>query len=420
MVRAHSARYEKRNRSVCYAHECKIIILEAIESISGKKKYSSVLHDSDDKDMLCVSCPGSKILNQSYYTYWRDLANGKRTGLIDRLLLLVLAPFSLLYSFIQRLRAILYNTGIFRTYPLPRPVISIGNITVGGTGKTPITAFIARSLLAKGYKVAVLSRGYGGGLEGQTAVVSDGSTVMMTPKECGDEPYLLASTVPGLMVVIGTDRYAAGMMAMQQLSPDVFLLDDGFQHLRLQRDMNILLLDSTTPFGNGWTLPRGLLREPRQAALRADQIIHTRCDGNIMNIPGLDYIPQTSSRHRLSILTPLAGGAAVPVEALGSIVAFAGIAQPERFFHDLRMLPLKLAETLPLPDHAPYSPAVIAAIAAMMRDSGADYAVTTEKDAVKLAQIQTDLASRILVAHLDLQLDYSDSLMGDLLNLLQK
>ncbi len=204
-------------------------------------------------------------MNVSWHTYWRGLASGSRTGLIDNLVLLLLTPFAWLYSLALRLRALLYRSGILKTHRLPRPVISIGNITVGGTGKTPVTAYIARFLLAQGYRVAVLSRGYGGSLEGQTCVVSDGATIMLSARECGDEPYLLASTVPGLMVVIGTDRYAAGQLAMQQLSPDIFLLDDGFQHLRLHRDLNILLLDFSRPFGNGLTLPAGILREPLSA-----------------------------------------------------------------------------------------------------------------------------------------------------------
>ncbi len=221
------------------------------------------------------------------------------------------------------------------------------------------------------------------------------------------------------MVVIGTDRYAAGMLAMQQLAPDVFLLDDGFQHIRLYRDLDILLLDSAKPFGNGWTLPAGLLRESRKAALRADWIIHTRSNGIIDNIACLDHIPQISSRHRLNSFTHLSDGTAVPIEALGKLVAFAGIAEPDRFFNDLRMLSDKLAGTLALPDHAPYTKEIISTVAAMIRDNGADYAVTTRKDAVKLKQIPPDIASRIIVANLELQIDGIDPLLDDLRNLLQ-
>lgn len=359
-------------------------------------------------------------MNSTLRTYWRKLANGSRSEPEDRLLILLLAPFSLLYSFVQQLRVTLYKTGLLKIRRLPRPVISIGNITVGGTGKTPHTACIAGLLLNQGYKVAVLSRGYGGALEGHTVVVSDGATVMLGPTECGDEPYLLATTVPGLMVVIGTDRYAAGLLAMQQLAPDVFLLDDGYQHIRLYRDLDILLLDSATPFGNGWTLPAGLLRESSQATLRADWIIHTRSSGIIENIPVLDQIPQISSRHRLTGFTLLSDGSDVPLDSLGKLVAFAGIAEPDRFFDDIRMLSDKLAGTLALPDHAPYTKEIISAIAALIRDSGADYAVTTRKDAVKLKHIPPGIASRIIVANLELHIDGVEPLLDDLRNLLQK
>src|SRR6185369_16185298 len=148
-------------------------------------------------------------------TYWRGLANGNCNSILDRLLLMCLIPFSLPYTLIQSLRAGLYRIGILRSQRLPRPVISIGNLTVGGTGKTPVTACIARHLLAHGMKVAVLSRGYGGTLEGQTTIVSDGSTICHSAEECGDEPYLLATTVPGLMVIIGTDRHAAWLLALE-------------------------------------------------------------------------------------------------------------------------------------------------------------------------------------------------------------
>jgi tetraacyldisaccharide 4'-kinase len=146
----------------------------------------------------------------------------------------------------------LYRIGILETRKLPRLVISIGNIAVGGTGKTPVTAHLARLIMAQGLKVAVLSRGYGGTLEGQTAIVSDGREITLSADQCGDEPFLLAKSVPGLAVVIGSDRYAAGQLALKGFDTDIFLLDDGFQHLRLHRDLNILLLDCSRPFGNGW------------------------------------------------------------------------------------------------------------------------------------------------------------------------
>nr|MBW4053791.1 tetraacyldisaccharide 4'-kinase [Pseudomonadota bacterium] len=295
-------------------------------------------------------------MNVSFYAYWRGLASGRRSGLVDNLALLFLEPWAWLYASILRLRALLYQSGLLKTHHLPRPVVSIGNITVGGTGKTPVTAYIARILLGRGYKVAVLSRGYGGSLEGQTSVVSDGATIMLSAGECGDEPYLLASTVPGLMVVIGTDRHAAGQMAMQQLSPDVFLLDDGFQHLRLHRDLNILLLDFSRPFGNGWTLPAGILRESSTAVGRADLVIFTRAPEGAAIRRDTGGIPQCLSSHTIFDLVPLGSNQPVPVSRFlnHTILAFAGIADPDSFFAELRRQGLNLVRTLSLPDHVVY------------------------------------------------------------------
>lgn len=359
-------------------------------------------------------------MKTSFATYWRELATGIRSATVDQLLILLLAPLGQVYSLIQQLRAGLYRVGILKSLRLPRPVVSIGNITVGGTGKTPVTAYIARLLLEQGYKVAVLSRGYGGSLEGQTVVVSDGATVMLGPRECGDEPYLLASTVPGLMVVIGTDRYAAGQLAMQQLSPDVFLLDDGFQHLRLGRDLNILLLDSSRPFGNGWTLPAGLLREPAAAARRADLIILTRCPEGAVVTPLISGKPAFAASHQLVDALPLPGGKPVPLAALNgpAFLAFAGIAQPEFFFSALRDRGINVVHTLSFPDHAGYDRATLEEIGAALQSSGAEYAITTEKDGVKLKQLPVETAAVTYVTRLDIEIDKPADLLALVRNLL--
>lgn len=359
-------------------------------------------------------------MKSTYSTYWRELANGKRTATVDQILILLLAPIGLAYSLIQKLRATLYRKGILKTLRLPRPVISIGNITVGGTGKTPVTVYIARLLLEQGYRVAVLSRGYGGSLEGQTVVVSDGATVMLGPRECGDEPYLMASTVPGLMVVIGADRYTAGQLAMQQLVPDIFLLDDGFQHLRLQRDLNILLLDSSRPFGNGWTMPAGLLREAADAARRADMIILTRCPEGATVTRLVSGKPAFAASHRLINALPLTGGHPVPLAELqgSGFLAFAGIAQPEFFFSALRDKGINVVGTLPFPDHADYGQAALDSIRDALRSSGAEYAITTEKDGVKLKQLPMEVAAVTYLARLEIVIEEPAGLQALIRNLL--
>ncbi len=346
-------------------------------------------------------------MNTSYHTYWRELASGSRTGLGDKRVLLVLTPVAWLYSLVLRLRAVLYKSGIVKTHRLPRPVVSIGNITVGGTGKTPVTAYIARFFLAQGYRVAVLSRGYGGALEGQTCVVSDGASIMLGARECGDEPYLLAATVPGLMVIIGPDRYAAGQLAMQQLAPDIFLLDDGFQHVRLHRDLNILLMDFSRPFGNNLTLPAGILREPVAAARRADLMIFTRSPKGAGIPAATGGIPACVSCHTIGGLLPLNGGPPAPFSHYSgqTVLAFAGIADPDSFFAGLRAEGLNPVQTLNFPDHVVYNTERCAEIAEALRSSGADFLVTTEKDGVKLRGLTQEYAARTLLARLELTID---------------
>ena len=360
-------------------------------------------------------------MNAPLLTYWRELATGTRSTPADRLALLLLAPLSLVYSYIQYLRAGLYRIGILKTNRLPRPVVSIGNLTVGGTGKTPVTALIARMLIQQGYRVVVLSRGYGGSLEGQCVVASDGVTVMLGPDECGDEPYLLASTVAGLMVVIGTDRFAAGQLAMQQLAPDIFLLDDGFQHLRLWRDLNILLLDCARPLGNGWTLPAGLLREPATATGRADLTIMTRCPAGTSSATR-SVKPTFAASHCLVDALPLRGNGAIPLPSLQGhkLLAFAGIAQPESFFSALRDRGLTIVHTLPFPDHADYNTTRLADITSAMQSSGAEYAITTEKDAVKLKKLVPGVAAVTYVARLDIEIEKPADLLALLRYLLPK
>jgi tetraacyldisaccharide 4'-kinase len=318
--------------------------------------------------------------------YFRELLAGERQGIADRFIFVLLIICSLPYGLIIRLRAFAYELGIFTSHALDRPVISVGNLTVGGTGKTPTVAMLARHFIVRGKRVVVLSRGYGGTLHGRYGIVSDGETIFLTAGEAGDEPFLLASTVQGLAVVVGPDRYRVGLLAMERLSPDVFILDDGFQHLRLKRDLDILLLDSRLPFGNGRMLPAGILREPVSAARRADFIMYTRCSGgeDVTHVPGK---PDCRSFHHLAGVSLFNKGELLPFAHLKmeTGVAFAGIADPVPFFQDLKDEGLNLAATIPFPDHCRYGEDEVAEIEKTMSACGADYLITTEKDGVKLA-----------------------------------
>ena len=326
--------------------------------------------------------------------YFQELVSGRRKRWPDRLVLFLLRLFSYPYALILRLRALGFRLGLLRSYRLSCPVISVGNITLGGTGKTPMVAWIAGELMRRGKRVAVLSRGYGGSARGALRIVSDGKSVLATPEEAGDEPCLLAAKLPGLMVVIGADRYRAGLRALAELKPDLVILDDGFQHLRLKRDLNILLLDAKKPFAGGWTLPAGLLREPVGAARRADLVVYTRCPEGA---PGPDLFPDKPScwtKHQFSGIVPLAGGELAGFAAAreSRVLAFSGIADPEAFFTGLEGIGVRPVTTISFPDHTPYGEAEVAAILRLKVASRSTLLLTTQKDAVKLVPYAARLA----------------------------
>jgi tetraacyldisaccharide 4'-kinase len=355
------------------------------------------------------------------HVYYRQLVSGERQKFADISLLAVLKLCAGLYAAIMRLRALAYKYRIIQVKRLPLPVISVGNITIGGTGKTPAVLLIARELIARGKRVAVLTRGYGGSLEGETRIVSDGKSLLLTPAEAGDEPCLLAASLPGLMVVMGSDRYRGGCLAIKERSPDCFILDDGFQHQRLHRDLDIILLDAALPFGNGWTLPAGFLREPPSAACRADFVILTRSNDVAIEVAGLpEQIPLCRSSHTLTGYTLLSGVELHPFRKLQEkrIVAFCGIADPEAFFKSLESSGVQLVATLAFPDHSKYGAREMEALGRLKQQSRADCLLTTAKDAVKLTPF-SGIIGDCLVAQLELTLYDAEPLNAALNKLFQ-
>lgn len=338
--------------------------------------------------------------------FYRELVEGEKRDVSSRLLLVFLRGCSAIYACAMKVRAAAYLWRILPVRRLKRPVISIGNITAGGTGKTPTVAWFARHLLAQGKRVAVLSRGYGGSLAGAVHVVSDGQTLYATAAEAGDEPVLLAQSIAGLIVVVGASRYQAGFLAQERFNPDVFLLDDGFQHMALHRDLNILLLDCARPFGTGRTFPAGFLREPRGAAARADLLLYTRCQADGTSPPVLPGSqPWSRARHHLPGFRAVAGG---PLHQFCELkgergLAFAGIASPSTFFAALDAAGVALVATLAFPDHICYGEQEIAALCRLMAASRSTYLITTEKDAVKLHPYLSRLGT-VRVAPLELRI----------------
>ncbi|MBI5190010.1 MAG: tetraacyldisaccharide 4'-kinase [Nitrospirae bacterium] len=334
----------------------------------------------------------------------------------------VLYPFSLAYSLVMTARAWLYMSGLLRRRRLPCKVVSVGNITSGGTGKTPMVTHIVRRLSSKGRKVTIVTRGYGGSMEGGTAVVSDGENILLNTEQAGDEAVLLAKGLPGVPVVMGGDRYDAGMLAVRRFNPDVVILDDAFQRLDIMRDLDVLLLDAGNPFGNGYTLPMGYLREPRRAAGRADIAVLTRADEGNLNsgmakvagvAPGL---PVAGAEHRAESLKSLLDGKELGLSWLSGkrVIAVSGIANPASFALILNGLNAKIAGNIDFSDHHAYRADDIETIDALVESAGAEVAVTTEKDAVKLSGLMPGRA-RVLVLGIELVITVRSEIFDDAL-----
>ena len=302
-----------------------------------------------------------------------------------------LEPLSRLYGKAVTLRAGWYVSGRLESHPLPRPSISVGNLTFGGTGKTPFTEFLARRFRFEGRSPAVLSRGYGRRSRG-LVVVSAGDGPLVGPDEGGDEPVALARALRGVIVVVAERRAEAARRAAE-LGADLLLLDDGFQHLAVRRDVNLLLLDSRDPFGGGLLPPAGRLREPIEALRRADAIVFTRVDRAAPAREALEAIarlhpdaPIFRARIRAAGLRDENGSPVEPA-AIGHrrSVAVCGVATPSEFAASLVELGVTPEERLEFRDHQRYGPRQLNRIRETVEAAGASFVLTTEKDAVKLS-----------------------------------
>lgn len=317
--------------------------------------------------------------------WFRRLAETGACGPAEALLLALLTPFGWLYALLGWLRVQLYRCGLFDSYRAPVPVVSVGNLTLGGTGKTPTVDHLLRHLLGRGLRVAVVSRGYGGKENAAVGVVAagDGRPPLLVAAICGDEPLLLAQRNPAAVVLVARRRRDGVRQAVERFGAQLVLLDDGFQHLAVARDLDLVLLDAVRPFGNGRVFPAGLLREARAALQRADLFLLTRAAATVPP-PPLPNRPCGRSCSRLAgRLRRFDGGSCDWSELRDRVgVAFAGIAGPDGFFAALRAQGVDLAATLALPDHADYDAALYQRL---NRAAGAaDFFVTTEKDGVKL------------------------------------
>jgi tetraacyldisaccharide 4'-kinase len=304
----------------------------------------------------------------------------------------LLAFCSLVYAFAQRLRYAAYGFRILKKKKLPGLVVSVGNITAGGTGKTPAVAALAKLAVSLNIRVCIISRGYGGRYESPVLEVSDGEKVLADSQLAGDEPVLLAESVAGCPVVLSRKRYLAGTYARDKFATELFIIDDGFQHMQLERDVNLVLMDGTNPFGNGHLLPRGPLREPLDQLKRADAFILTRFKekNGGRNVAYLrdrfPKIPVYCADHLPEkIVFPLFDRIASPDDLNGKrVIGFAGIENPLVFKETLESLGADVVAFKGFKDHYSFKEADIERLIRLKEDVGANYLLTTEKDWMRI------------------------------------
>ena len=343
----------------------------------------------------------------------RKVMSGEHRGVGTALLRGVLSLASGPYAAVSGARRWAYRHSLLRSYWAPMPVISIGNITAGGTGKTPMVAWVVARLHEMGQKPAILMRGYRA-----RSGVSDEAQLLQ--QVCGE----VVGGQPAVPVIVSPNR-VAGALAAVDAGADVTVMDDGFQHRRLRRDLDIVLIDATNPFGYGRCLPRGLLREPLSALRDADALVVTRAD--VLPWEQLDALREVLTKlsphathhaaiHRPSRLIDQAGRE-VPLSALTEkrSLAFCGLGNPHAFWGTLEKLGAAVADRVALADHAHYTPAVAASLVEQAKQYDAEVLVTTQKDAVKLDGLAFDLP----VWHLQVELEVIDG-RDELLAAIQK
>lgn len=358
-------------------------------------------------------------------SYFNKIHYSKSLSLLQNLIKVFLFIFSFFYYFGYKFNRFLYSLKVIKVKKLPAFVISIGNLTTGGTGKTPITQEVAKYISTKlGKNVAILSHGYGGKLATNNVnIVSDGKNLFYSAHLSGDEPYMLASNLPDVAVVTGRQRYKTGDYAIQNYGSNILVLDDGFQHIKLHRDLNILVIDCYKQFGNRHILPAGPLREPISQIKRADKIIVVnKCPfDDSINQNCLKLIDELEQKYKKPVFECTFKPKGIynitdnrNIEPNSKVFAFAGIAQPQTFYDSLINLNYDVVKTRDFTDHHLYSEYDLSALLAEARACGAEYIISTEKDIVKLSALidsQSDIPFGFMKLGIDLDLE---SLLGEL------
>jgi tetraacyldisaccharide 4'-kinase len=293
----------------------------------------------------------------------------------------------------------------------------VGNLAVGGTGKTPMVIWLARFLSEEGWRVGIVSRGYKGKETEKVLVVSDGRDILAGSEISGDEPQLLARRLPGIPVLCSTKRALAAEAAVKQFRCEVVILDDGFQHRFIARDLDIVMLDSRYPFGDGFLFPRGILRERTKALARAQVLVLSRFDGSNeaeqsrKNLVG-QWPDKTvvTAAHRTTRIFEATTQRELPLGSVKNkrMAAFAGIGRPDDFFRTVRALGAELVHTTALPDHHPLTVELLATLVEEASTKQPELWLTTEKDWVRLpSDLPDNMELMILAVEIDLNGDSS-------------
>jgi len=336
-------------------------------------------------------------MNRFLYLIATDQLNGVSV-LFVKLLLWIL---SLAYRFFMALRGVFYRIGLLKTHRLPCSVISVGNLTVGGTGKTPLIEFLAEVLRNRNIKIVILMRGYMGGGVGSKVHASDEATILM-------------NAFPDIPVLIGANRVKSAQTYLEHNSADVFLLDDGFQHQRLFRDVDIVVIDSTDPWGNGYVLPRGVLRESKHALTRAQIFVLTKTDFGKNNLDAItrdlgSRNPEAlivETIHKPVALVDIRLDAVVDLEMISrkQVCAMCSIGDPNSFVQTLSGLQANIGKRHPFMDHHIYTQEDIGRIVRSCQGQEITTIVTTEKDAVKLKPFLEEFPEKIQIYSLRIRI----------------
>ena len=342
----------------------------------------------------------------------------KSRGAFWRLAGVLLILLSWLYGAVCEIRLLLYRHGWLKQERLSARVVSVGNVTVGGTGKTPLVVYLAQRLHERNYRVAILTRGYKRKKSGLVEITQD-TKERIGWEDVGDEPRLLANRLPGAPIMVHKNRAVSGKRAIENHGSEILLLDDGFQHLKLRRDLDVVVIDSVNPFGNRRLLPMGILREPLSSLKRADVFVLTKTDQTSSQDELIEMLnaqnpaaPLARSVYRISGVEDLFDRSPVNPDGLRGkrALVFSGIGNPPSFEKTVKQLNVSILQHRIFPDHFAYREKDLVDLMMQARDEGADFIITTEKDSVRIPLVKRpDIP--IYVLKIDLKMESGEELL---------